>query len=531
MASGVFNLKQQLFGLSQKAWTGTQKTSAVDYLLVGGGGAGGQNGGGGGAGGFLTGSVPVSIGTPITVTVGGGGSSAPYGSRPSITSGNPSVFGNTVAFGGGRGGVESNDSPTGYPGGNAVGTPGGSGGGNGYGNNSGLGYGAAGQGFPGGYAYGPGSDTTAGGGGAGSPGQDGTQPGAGPGYNHSGAGGSGVSSIISGTMTTYAGGGGGGINGAAPSVGHGGSGGGGSGGGGTVGNAVAGTANLGGGGGGAEGGSYLSGSGGSGVAIISYPDIYANAVSTLNGTFSTSGSGSLSYNGSTQFLSTVTNTASFEFGTGDFTVETWVYLNNTTGTQIIYDSRASGTSDTTPTLYLASGSITYYSGGSDRIFGGALSTGIWYHVALVKISGSTKLYLNGSQTGSTYADSNTYINSAGRPTIGAMSFTLGNSPVNGYLSNVRVVKGVGVYTGTFTPSIIPLSITQPAGTNIAAITGTSTSLLLNCVSGAYLADSSTLADTFTTTAAPTWNQLSPFATGLGYKNRVYTWTSSGTITF
>jgi hypothetical protein len=32
-------------------------------------------------------------------------------------------------------------------------------------------------------------------------------------------------------------------------------------------------------------------------------------------------------------------------------------------------------------------------------------------------------------------------------------------------------------------------------------------------------------------ASPTWNQASPFATGLGYKNRVYTYTGSGTITF
>jgi hypothetical protein len=28
--------------------------------------------------------------------------------------------------------------------------------------------------------------------------------------------------------------------------------------------------------------------------------------------------------------------------------------------------------------------------------------------------------------------------------------------------------------------------------------------------------------------APAWNSSSPFATGLGYKNRVYTWTSTGT---
>jgi len=512
MASGVFNLKQQLFGLSQKAWTGTQKTSAVDYLLVGGGGAGGQNGGGGGAGGFLTGSVPVSIGTPITVTVGGGGSSAPYGSRPSITSGNPSVFGNTVAFGGGRGGVESNDSPTGYPGGNAVGTPGGSGGGNGYGNNSGLGYGAAGQGFPGGYAYGPGSDTTAGGGGAGSPGQDGTQPGAGGPYNHSGAGGSGVSSIISGTMTTYAGGGGGGINGAAPNVGHGGSGGGGTGGGSTVGNAVAGTANLGGGGGGAEGGSYLSGSGGSGVAIISYPDIYANAASQTNATFSTTGSGSLYFNGSS-YVNYAGFTPALNTST-TWTVECWFNVTSFGTTWPIVSFANPGNLGTIMQIN-SDGSVYYGIGGGAALSSstGLVTTGVWYHIAWVRNGNNLNVYLNGTSVLST-ASAATY-------SVNAAAFVVGFSYIyyaNGYISNLRYVDSA-LYTTTFTPPTAPLQ----------AISGTQ--ILLSTVSGSYLADSTSNAYSPAVTGSPTFNQLSPFATGLGYKNRVYTWTSSGTITF
>ena len=55
---------------------------------------------------------------------------------------------------------------------------------------------------------------------------------------------------------------------------------------------------------------------------------------------------------------------------------------------------------------------------------------------------------------------------------------------------------------------------------------------MNTVSGAPIADSS--GNGYTSTAnsvAPTWNQLSPFATGKGYKNRVYTWTGSGSVTF
>jgi hypothetical protein len=64
---------------------------------------------------------------------------------------------------------------------------------------------------------------------------------------------------------------------------------------------------------------------------------------------------------------------------------------------------------------------------------------------------------------------------------------------------------------------------------LTAVSGTS--LLLNTVSGAYLTDSSVNAHTPSVTNTMAWNQTSPFATGLGYKNRVYTWTQSGTVTF
>jgi hypothetical protein len=110
----------------------------------------------------------------------------------------------------------------------------------------------------------------------------------------------------------------------------------------------------------------------------------------------------------------------------------------------------------------------------------------------------------------------------------------GQYGVIGYLANVRIVKGVAVYTGNFTSPIAPLQATQSAGTNISAITGTQTALLLNGCSGAFLADSSTNlyvpSSISTGTAAPTWAILSPF-TVAGYKNRVYTFTGTGTITF
>jgi hypothetical protein len=58
--------------------------------------------------------------------------------------------------------------------------------------------------------------------------------------------------------------------------------------------------------------------------------------------------------------------------------------------------------------------------------------------------------LNGTQEGSTYTDSTNYLNGANRPVIGADSSTLGNLPLNGFIDDLRITKGVARYTANFT---------------------------------------------------------------------------------
>ena len=510
MANGLFNLKQVIQAVQQGGWP-NQKTPSVEYLVVAGGGAGGNNGGGGGAGGLLTGLDPVPNGQTLLVTVGAGGAGQTYANRPSITGGSNSVFGQIVSTGGGQGGTESNN----WGNGTGFGASGGSGGGGGYGGTViAGGQGTSGQGNAGGTNAGNALNGYGGGGGAGTVGINA------PATNLAGNGGAGIASAISGTVTAYAGGGGGGCGGGGATAGTGGAGGGGAGG--TV-NGTNGTANTGGGGGGSPGGT--SGNGGSGIVIVSYPDVYAAATSTTGSpTVSTSGSGSLVFNGSAQYLSYGGQTP-FAFGTGDFTIEFWMYLNSFTS-PILVDWRAGGSNGAFPTLYMSALSLRYLVNGTDAITSSSLSLSTWYHVTVCRTGTVTKMYINGTQAGSSYTDTTNYTVNGTSPWIGAATGSL-----NGNITNFRAVKGVCVYTGTFTPPTGPLAAVQPAGTNIAAITGTQTSLLLNSVSGARLADTSTNSYVASLTGtAMTWDALSPF-TGTGYKNRVYTWTSSGSITF
>ena len=224
---------------------------------------------------------------------------------------------------------------------------------------------------------------------------------------------------------------------------------------------------------------------------------------TTQGTFSPfSQTGwSNNFDGADSSLSLGGQTA-FSFGTGDWTIEFWMYFTATGGT--LFDTRPAGTVSTNgySVLFLSSSSVRYDTASGVKITGSTLSANTWYHVALCKASGTTRLFINGVQDGSSYTDSVNYGVGANRPIIGAD----GNSPTTveftGYLSNYRVLKGTGLYATTFTPPTAPLT----------AITNTS---LLTCQSNRFV-DNSTNAFAVTANGTPSVQAFSPFAPTAAY---------------
>jgi hypothetical protein len=491
MAIGIFTLRQQLRGLLSKNWTGTIKTPYVEYLVVGGGGGGGSEGGGG-AGGLLTGLLPVTTGTSYTVTVGGGGAAA--------TSGSNSVLGSVTANGGGS---ARN---------NLTGLSGGSGGGGATSSPilGGGGQGIAGQGNSGG--GGRNNDGVNAAGGGGGAGTIGLSPQTG---NIGGNGGAGIASAISGTVTPYAGGGGGSSSGG--TYGSGGVGGGGAAG--PANGGTAGTANTGGGGGGTWGATAAAG--GSGIVIVSYPDIYAPLTTggATSPTVSTSGSGSMYFTGTAnQYMSATSSNLSL--GTGDFTIEMWAYLNTLSALTIWFSGGNNVYIGWNPTTY-----YLYYSNATGSAFQlssastSALVANTWTHIVVVRSGGVISLFANGTRYAT--ASSNTQAVDCTNFVFGAYNQAPSLYNPNGYFTNVRMTN-----TAVYNPSSSTLTVpTAP----LTAVSGTK--ILLSVNSGSYFADSSTsgvvLAQGNTGAAVPAWNQQSPFATGLGYKNRVYTWVNGG----
>ena len=212
------------------------------------------------------------------------------------------------------------------------------------------------------------------------------------------------------------------------------------------------------------------------VQVIPYSP-FANQSLVSNSYSTTLVGGSVYFNGSTDYI-TVAGTSAFAFGSvNDFTIEFWAYPSpGTSG--VVYDQR-SGSGDVAPLIYLYTNGWTFgYAGVAAISAVGGYVTGQWIHVALVRKSNITKLYINGTQAGSNFTDTNNYICPANHPLIGQYG-NLGGSYFAGYISNMRVINGYAVYTSNFTPPTAPLQPIAPI-TVVSTSTSTiaSTSLLL-----------------------------------------------------
>jgi hypothetical protein len=147
---------------------------------------------------------------------------------------------------------------------------------------------------------------------------------------------------------------------------------------------------------------------------------------------------SMKFDGTGDYLNLSTGSPqSLTFGTGNFTIEFWVYFTSNTGTQTLYDGRAAA--GIYPLLYLNNGVITYYVGSSAVITSVQPSTGVWYFMSLRRSSGTTQFFINGVQSGGSYSDSSNYL---APPTSGARvgANYVADSFLFGYMQDLRISK-------------------------------------------------------------------------------------------
>jgi hypothetical protein len=166
---------------------------------------------------------------------------------------------------------------------------------------------------------------------------------------------------------------------------------------------------------------------------------------------------------------------SLTLGTGDFTIEGWVYLNSTSSVGVV-DWRPASTNGNYPVIYISGGVPYYYVNSANVITGGSsIPTATWTHIAVARSGTTTKMFINGTQSGSSWTDNTNYLGATNRPGFAGTGFNGTANGFDGYFSNLRIVKGTAVYTANFTVPTSPLT----AITNTSLLTFNSASIVDN----------------------------------------------------
>lgn len=134
------------------------------------------------------------------------------------------------------------------------------------------------------------------------------------------------------------------------------------------------------------------------------------------------------------------------FGTGDFVVDFRLRLSTSSGVQIIFDLTRDHSTDRGILFYATEVSVTevaliMHNNGTKIDSGGGVNINTFYHVALVRSSGVTRLFINGVQFGSNFNDTNDYYADANAPVLGAHANDLSGFAFTGHIDMFRVTKG------------------------------------------------------------------------------------------
>lgn len=233
-----------------------------------------------------------------------------------------------------------------------------------------------------------------------------------------------------------------------------------------------------------------------------------NATQGTFSPFSQTGWGNY-FNGSTDYLSTP-DTATLELGSGNFTIEGWVYLNSLPAASGYYaivgkwvNTAYSYICNMVNTAGVMQLNFSYTTNGSTSTsitVNAPIVARDWQHVAFVRNGSSFKIFLNGIEVTSSATISGTLYDGTAALNIGRNGDATQYLP--GYISNLRICKAA-VYTANFTPSTTSLTTTSQSA---------SSCVLLTCQNNRFLDSASSL--TITANGTPSVQAFGPFAPAL-----------------
>jgi len=166
---------------------------------------------------------------------------------------------------------------------------------------------------------------------------------------------------------------------------------------------------------------------------------------TANGDAKIAGLGkignAMSFDGTGDYLS-LADSNDWDFGTGEFAVESWIKENSSVDWAGIV-----GSFDATTGwgfLKWSANAVRFRFGasGATDLSLGTISTGQWYHIVAVRAGNTGKVYLNGQQVGSVDVTGQT-INAA-QTFVYLGSNTNSGEKFNGFVDETRIIKGTAL---------------------------------------------------------------------------------------
>ena len=168
--------------------------------------------------------------------------------------------------------------------------------------------------------------------------------------------------------------------------------------------------------------------------------------------------GSVAFDGTNDSVS-IADHADFTFGSGDFTLEAYAYLDYATGYRSLAQKYGGSPSSSSWFWSFNDGQqvFYYYSGGNEPNMTSPIKQyNRWVHCAVAREGNTIRMFDDGKLTGTLDVSSYTSMNDSTVPVdIGADYAD--NYDFNGFISNVRIVKGTALYTKNFTPPTAPLT--------------------------------------------------------------------------
>ena len=193
--------------------------------------------------------------------------------------------------------------------------------------------------------------------------------------------------------------------------------------------------------------------------------------------------------------------SSINFGTSDFTIELFVNMANTGTFSAFLRPDDNGTflefgydwSTGQLKLDARNGAIANATT--------SITPNAWRHIAASRSGTSLRLFVDGTQVGTTVTNSTNFASTSGTIRIGGSDYSATHS-VNGYISNFRILKGTALYTANSSPPT-------------AALTNIANTSLLTLQSNRFI-DNSNNNFTITRNGDTSIQVFSPFAPTAAY---------------